>query len=151
MYDRSFASDKLKVEAHRCEGQQKVGEDDRGVYSEALSGSNSHLGGDLRCAADFKQRVMLANGHIFRHVAASLAEEPHRRTIYLLPETGTDKPAAANLRLGDLLRLDCKGFLAQGSALRFQPSILGLGCFAGMKERRWPLSVQSQINTDNLE
>ena len=89
--DWAFAGDELEVQAHGSEREQEVGEDDGGVYAEALGGGDGDLRSDGRGAADVQQGVVLADGHVLRHVAAGLAEEPDRGAVYGLAEAGADK------------------------------------------------------------
>ena len=93
--DGAFAGDELEVEAHGGEGEQEVGEDDGGVDAEALGGGDGDFGGDVWGAADVEQGVVLADGHVLRHVAAGLAEEPDGRAVDGLAEAGADEAAGS--------------------------------------------------------
>ena len=103
----AFVGDELEVEAHGGEGQQQVGEDDGGVDAEALGGGDSDFGGDLGGAADVEQGVVLADGHVLRHVAAGLAEEPDGGAVDGEAEAGTNETAAVGP--GSRVRLDYRG------------------------------------------
>ena len=92
--DGAFAGDEFEVEAHGREGKQEVGEDDGGVDAEAFGGGDGDFGGDFGGAADVEQRVVAADGHVFRHVAAGLAEEPDGGAVDGLAEAGADEAAA---------------------------------------------------------
>ena len=91
----AFAGDELEVEAHGGEGKEEVGEDDGGVDAEALGGGDGDFGGDVGRAADVEEGVVLADGHVLRHVAAGLAEEPDGGAVDGLAEAGADEAAAA--------------------------------------------------------
>jgi hypothetical protein len=93
--DGAFTVDELEVEAHGGEGEQEVGEDDGGVDAEALGGGDGDFGGDVGCPADVEQGVVAADGHIFGHVAAGLAEEPDRGAVGGMTEAGADEAACA--------------------------------------------------------
>ncbi len=49
-------------------------------------------------AADFEQGVVAADGHVFGHIAAGLAEEPDGGAVDGLAEAGADETAAALAR-----------------------------------------------------
>jgi len=87
----TFSSLKFEVETHRSEWQQEIGEDDGGVDVELFGGCNGDFGCELRRAANFEQRVMLAHGLIFRHVATRLAKKPDRSAIDGAPQTRADE------------------------------------------------------------
>jgi hypothetical protein len=89
--DWAFSRGKMKRQAHDFEREQKVGENDRGIDTEKFSGGDSDFGGERRIFANFEQRVLLANGAIFGHVAAGLAHEPHWSAINGLGLAGTDE------------------------------------------------------------
>jgi hypothetical protein len=91
----TFAGYELEVETHGGEGEEEVGEDDGGVDVEALGGCDGDFCGDVGCAADVEQGVMLAHGHVLGHIAASLTEEPDGCAIHWLPKASADKAAAA--------------------------------------------------------
>ena len=71
----------MKRKAHHLERQEQVREDDGSVYLENLGGLDGDLGSDRRPLADFDQRILFADGAIFRHVSARLAHEPERRAL----------------------------------------------------------------------
>ena len=89
--------------------EQEVGEDDGCVDAEALGGGDGDFGGDFRGAADFEQGVVLADGHVLRHVAAGLAEEPDGGAVDGLAEAGTNEAAAVGP--GSRCRLIYRGFV----------------------------------------
>ncbi len=89
----AFAVDELEVEAHGREGEQEVGEDDGRVDAEALGCGNGDFGSDVRRAADFQQRVMLADCHVLGHIAAGLTEEPYRCAVDGKAQAGADETA----------------------------------------------------------
>ena len=91
--DGAFAIDELEVEAHGGEGEEEVGEDDGGVDAEAFGGGDGDFGGDGGGAADVEEGVVLADGHVLRHVATGLTEEPDGSAVYGLAEAGTDEAA----------------------------------------------------------
>ncbi len=91
----TFAGDKFEVEAHGGEGKKEVGEDDGGVDTEALGGGDGDLCGDLGLAAYVEQRVVLADGHVLRHIASGLAQKPDGRAVYGEAQAGSYKAAAA--------------------------------------------------------
>ncbi len=47
------------------------------------------------CLADFQQGVMPPDHLILRHVAASLTQEPHWRSIHWLAQAGTNEAGAS--------------------------------------------------------
>ena len=106
MNDRAFAGLKLKGQSHAFEGQQQVGEDDRGVDIELLGGGDGDLGGELGLLADFEQGVVLADGLILRHIAARLAQKPHRRAVDRTAQAGAHEAAAGGERGGLESRAD---------------------------------------------
>ena len=87
----AFVGDEFEVEAHGGEGEQEVGKDDGGVYAETLGCGDGDFGGDLRGAADFKERVVFADGHVLGHVTAGLAEEPDGSSVNGKAEAGADE------------------------------------------------------------
>ena len=94
MDDGTFAGQEFEVESHALEGQEQIGEDDGRVYVKFFRCGDRDFGGELRLLADFQQGVVAANRLIFRHVAASLAQEPYRRAIDGLTQAGADETAA---------------------------------------------------------
>jgi hypothetical protein len=91
----TFARKELEVEAHRSEGQKEISEDDGCVDAESFGSGDRDLSGDLRSTADIEEGVVLADGHVLRHVTASLPEEPHWCAIYRLAKTGADESAGS--------------------------------------------------------
>ena len=92
--DGAFAGEEFEVEAHGGEGEEEVGEDDGGVDAEALGCGDGDFGGDVGGAADVEEGVVLADGHVFGHVAAGLAEEPDGGAVDGTTEAGADEAAA---------------------------------------------------------
>ena len=54
---RAFAFDEIELEAHRREGEQQVGEEDRGVDVDDVDRLQRDVDGELRLAAELEQRV----------------------------------------------------------------------------------------------
>jgi hypothetical protein len=92
--NRPFTGEELEVEAHRCEGQEEIGEDDGGVDAEALGCRDGDFGSDLGGAADVEQGVVLAHRHVLGHVAACLAQQPDGGAVYRKPQAGANEAAA---------------------------------------------------------
>ncbi len=123
----AFAGDELEVEAHGGEGKQEVGEDDGGVDTEALGGGDGDFGGDVGRAADVEEGVVLADGHVLRHVAAGLAEEPDGRAVDGLAEAGAHEAAAAlGMQAGVLVDLWAE-LLIRSRWIKLPPSSLASG------------------------
>ena len=125
----AFVGDEFEVEAHGGEGEQEVGEDDGGVDAEAFGGGDGDFGGDVGGAADVEEGVVLADGHVLRHVAAGLAEEPDGGAVDGLAEAGTNEAAAVGP--GSRIRLDYRG------------SIRGLGHCGHCPI--WPVGVSAWV------
>ena len=98
----ALAGYEFKVQAHGGEGEEKVGKDDGGVDGEALGGGDGNFCGDGGGAADFQQGVMLADGHIFRHVSAGLTEEPYGGAVNGLAEAGSYETAGVHRVKGSI-------------------------------------------------
>ncbi len=94
MDDGAFAGEELEVDPHGCEREEEVGEDDGGVDTETLGSGDGDLCGDFGGAADVEQRMVLADGHVLRHVAAGLAQKPDGSAIDGLAEAGANEAAA---------------------------------------------------------
>ena len=121
--DGTFPVDELEVETHGSEREEKVGEDDGRVDAKALGGGDGDFGGDVGGAADFEEGVVLADGHVFRHVSAGLAEEPDGSAVHGETEAGTNETAA--VCPGSRYRLITTGLSAVCAtvvAARFGPS-----------------------------
>jgi len=73
---RAFSSGEVERQSHDFEREQEVGEDDGGIDLQNFSGGDGDFGGEGGLLADFEQRVLLANGTVFGHVASGLAHEP---------------------------------------------------------------------------
>ncbi len=59
---------------------------------------------DFRLLADLDQRVMLADVAVLLHVAAGLAQKPHRRPVDRLAQAGTHKAGALQQRVLEIVR-----------------------------------------------
>ena len=81
----------MKRQAHDFEREQKVGENDGGIDAEKFSGGDGDFGGERGILANLEQRVLLANGAVFGHVASGLAHEPDGRAVDWLRFTGADE------------------------------------------------------------
>src|SRR6202050_1391524 len=86
--DGPFTGLEFEVEAHAFERQQQVGKNDGGGDVEFLRGGDGHFRGNLGALTDFEQRMVAAHFHVFAHVAASLAQEPHRGAVDRLGQAG---------------------------------------------------------------
>ena len=89
--DWPLAGGEAKGQAHHLQRQQKISEDDGCIHPKLFRGSDGNFRRQLRCFADFKDGVVLADGAILRHVAASLAHEPYRCGIYTFAKAGPDE------------------------------------------------------------
>ena len=81
----TIARSELEPDLEWLQDQQDVGEDDRGVDTQALHGRDCYLCRGLRVVAELEKAVALAHGAILRHIAAGLAHEPNRRVGRLFP------------------------------------------------------------------
>ena len=72
----------MKGQSHDFERKQQIGKDDGRIHAQGLSGRDRHLGRYFRPLAYLDQRILLADGAVFRHVTARLAHEPDRRPIH---------------------------------------------------------------------
>ena len=81
----------MKGQAHDFEREQEIGEDDGGVDAEKFGGGDGDFGGERGLLADFEQRVLLADGAVFRHVASGLAHEPDGSAVDRLRFTSVDE------------------------------------------------------------
>ncbi len=59
----------------------EIGKNDGRIHSQCLRSSNRDLRREPRVLADFNQRVLFADGPVFRHVAPGLSHEPYRGTV----------------------------------------------------------------------
>src|SRR5437588_3597658 len=101
VYDGAFAFGEFEFESHRLDDEEYVGEDDRGVYVQAVRGVSGDLGCDLRLLAHLKKGVARANVSILLHVATGLPHQPDGRVGNLLASAGAHEGAVAQL-LGQL-------------------------------------------------
>ena len=81
---RSLALDEVELEAHRREGQQQVGKEDRGVEVDDVERLERDDDGELRLAAELEQGVLLPERAVLRKVAAGLTHEPDGRGVHRL-------------------------------------------------------------------
>ena len=58
---RSLALDEIEVEAHRREGQQEIGEEDRGVHVDDVDRLQRDGDRQVGLTADLEQRIALRN------------------------------------------------------------------------------------------
>jgi len=77
----AFARRKMERQAHDFERQQKVGEDDGSVHAQSFSGGDGNFGRERGFFANLQQRILLAHGAVFGHVAPGLAHKPDGRTL----------------------------------------------------------------------
>ena len=96
---RSLTGLKFKVQTHRLQRQKQIGKDNCRIYAELFGCGNCHLGGQLRLFANLHQCVVLPHLAVLRHVAASLAQKPHRRAVHGLSQAGSHKAAAGQQRV----------------------------------------------------
>ena len=86
--DRPLAGGELQIEPHRFEQGQQVAEDDGGVHAEPLHGGDHHLGRETGRLAELEEPDILADGPVFRQVAARLPHQPDRRPLDRLAPAG---------------------------------------------------------------
>lgn len=79
---RPFAIHKFEIHSHWSKRQQQIREDDGCVHIEDFRCGDGYFRSDRGRAADIQQGMMLANGHVFRHITARLAQKPNRRAIH---------------------------------------------------------------------
>ena len=96
---RPFALDEIEVEPHRREGQQQVGEQDRGVHVKGIDRLQRHLDRHVGARDDLEQCVALAQRPVLGHIPAGLAHEPHRRPIHRLTAAGAQKAVVHEMRV----------------------------------------------------
>ena len=94
MNHRPFAGQELEIEPHAFQRQKQVGKDDGRIHVKLFRGGDGHLGGQLGILADLQQGVVAAYGLVLRHIAAGLAQEPHRGLVHWLAQAGAQKAAA---------------------------------------------------------
>ena len=102
---RPLALDEIEVEAQRREGQQQIGEEDRGVDLDDVDRLQRHRDGELGLAADLEQREALAQGAVVRHVAPGLAHEPHGCHVDGLAAAGPEEPVVHASAGHELMRV----------------------------------------------
>ena len=85
---RAFPFHEIEIEPHRREGNEQIGEEDRGVHVDDVHGLKRHGDGEFGRTADVEQRVALPQRAIIRHVPSGLAHEPDGRGIDRLAPTG---------------------------------------------------------------
>ena len=90
---RPLAVNEVEADAHRLEGEEQIGEEDRGVQFDAADRLERHFGGEIRRPTEFEQRVALAQSTIFAQVPPGLAHEPDRRGIGAFPPACFQKTA----------------------------------------------------------
>ena len=83
--------DEIEFEPHRREGQQQIGEQDRGVDVDGIDRLQRDGDSQLRLRDDLEQGVTLPQRSVLGHVAAGLAHEPHRRAVDRLAAAGAQK------------------------------------------------------------
>ena len=94
MHHGPFAGLKLEVQAHRLQRQQQIGKDDGRIHAQLFGGGDGDFGGEIWLLADLHQRVVLADLAVLLHIAAGLAQKPHRRAVDGAAQAGADKAAA---------------------------------------------------------
>ena len=92
---RALALDEVERDAHRLERQEQVGKQDGGVDLDATQGLQGDFGREIRRAAQLQKGVFLAEGAVFRHVAAGLPHEPDRCLVDGFTPARAQKPALA--------------------------------------------------------
>ena len=95
---RAFACREAQAEPQRLEGQQDVGECDRGIDAEARDGLQRDLGGELGIMAQVEDGMALPELAVLRHVPTRLPHEPDWSDVGALPPTRFKKPQAAGPR-----------------------------------------------------
>ena len=128
--DGAFALLEFKVEAHAIEREEQVGKDDGGVDAELFRGGDSDFGGKLGAPADFEERMMAADFHVFGHIAAGLAEEPDGGTVDGLAQAGADETRGRGGR-GDIGSCGKHGATFEGSRKEWRAGRWGAGRTGG--------------------
>src|SRR5580693_6360205 len=115
----------MERQSHNFQRQQQVGKNNGSIYPESLSGRDGHLGRDFRLLANLDQRVLFADGAVFRHVTASLPHEPHWRAVN-------------RLELASLDELGFRGRHANFQCSIFEPcpgaALISIHCLAGLSK-----------------
>ena len=88
--DGTFSGGEVKRQAHHFEWEQEVGKNDSSVNAKKFRGGDGDFSGEFGLLANFEQRMLLANGAVFWHVASGLPHKPYGRTVDRL------RPAGAN-------------------------------------------------------
>jgi len=78
---RAFAGGVLKLQAHRAEDRQQVGEQDRRVDTQCRLGTESHLRGEIGSSAQFEKRDLAADLHVLGQISTRLPHQPDRSRI----------------------------------------------------------------------
>src|SRR5579884_887751 len=76
---RPIAFDKLEIQAHDFERQEKVGKNDGRIDSQTLSGSDGNVSRKLGGLTDLNDGMLFADLAVLRHVTPGLAHEPDGR------------------------------------------------------------------------
>ena len=76
--------------AHGFEWQEDIGEENGGIHAET-QGLEGNFEGELGGTAQFEERVFLAKGAVFGHIAARLAHEPYGRDVCFFTATSAQK------------------------------------------------------------
>src|SRR5258705_296336 len=92
---RPFSSLKTQAQPQRLEGQQDVGEYDRGIDAETRDGLQRDLGGELGIMAQIEDGMALPELAVLRHVPTRLPHEPDWSDVGAFPPTRFKKPQAA--------------------------------------------------------
>ena len=98
---RPLALDEVELEAHRREGEQQVGKEDRRVEIDDVERLQRHDHRQLRLPAELEQGVLLPERAVLRKVAAGLTHEPDRRGVHRL------EPACAEEPIGHARKPSC--------------------------------------------
>jgi len=92
--DRPFAGGEAQPQAQRLEGQEDIGEQDRGVDAQPGDRLERYGRRERGIVTEIEDGVTLAEFAVLRHVASGLSHEPHRRDVGALPTARFKKPQA---------------------------------------------------------
>src|SRR6267378_71459 len=95
---RALSRGKTQAQTQRLEGQEDVGEYDRGIDTQAMDGLQRDGGGELGIMTEIEDGVALPELAVLRHVPTRLPHEPDWRDVGALPTARFKKPQAEGPR-----------------------------------------------------
>ena len=95
---RPLSRGETQAETQRLEGQEDIGEDDRGIDAQTMDGLQRDLGRELGIMTEIEDGMALPELAVLRHVPTRLPHEPDWSDVGALPTARFKKPQAEGPR-----------------------------------------------------